>query len=256
MNTDDQNPHSVAAFIRAARVTDDPVGDFISDMRGERHVPAFKSSAEVRSFLRFRGACRGASTTVPYFWQRYKRWVARKRRRSKLGKIDLAKSIEHGRAVDPVRCAALELIENWAEHLVPGRSYGVRGIIECANERKQTGSMGDFEFVRPDFCKLLLVEASKNGRDIDATALGKYRLGKIAGQVHSGYRIEAAAEQSARKRAKGTKWRLSEWQFERERTLILAASGKATVRKALCRKVVRRIRRIKREETLASGNSP
>jgi hypothetical protein len=63
-------------FLRRARVTDDPVGDLISDMRRDPHVPRlFGGLRDLRAYLRSRGACPEALAAVPGFHRRYRAWI-------------------------------------------------------------------------------------------------------------------------------------------------------------------------------------
>jgi hypothetical protein len=69
-----------AAWLVRARVTDDPEGDLIADMRSELRrsveVPAlFPNMAAMRDYLVGRGASREVLAAVPGVWRRYRRWV-------------------------------------------------------------------------------------------------------------------------------------------------------------------------------------
>src|SRR5215204_4927084 len=71
-------PNWTRAFLARARVTDDPVGDLIVDMRADRNAPPlFKNINAVRGYLRTKNACMGALEAVPGFWRRYQRWIDR-----------------------------------------------------------------------------------------------------------------------------------------------------------------------------------
>ena len=70
--------NSIKQWLASARVTDNPVGDLIVDMRTEKDLPnRFRNIGEMRGFLRRKGACREALATVPAAWRRYSRWQAR-----------------------------------------------------------------------------------------------------------------------------------------------------------------------------------
>lgn len=68
----------VRAWLARARITDDPEGDFIADMRGERDLPyLFRNIEHMRTYLWLRGACFEAQAAVPGVWRRYDRWLSR-----------------------------------------------------------------------------------------------------------------------------------------------------------------------------------
>jgi hypothetical protein len=70
-------------FLAHARVTDDPAGDLIKDMRRDKTLPPlFGSIKEMREYLHRRGACLGALEAVPVVWRRYSTWLARNPTRS------------------------------------------------------------------------------------------------------------------------------------------------------------------------------
>jgi hypothetical protein len=72
-----------AAWLEAARATDDPAGDLISDMRRDlARDPAtfprlFPNIESMRGYLRSKGACREALQAVPTLWRRYRAWLDR-----------------------------------------------------------------------------------------------------------------------------------------------------------------------------------
>ena len=67
---------AVSDWLTAARVTDDPAGDLIADMRRDKTIPSlFGNIREMRSHLRLRGACPEALAAVPVVWRRYKSWL-------------------------------------------------------------------------------------------------------------------------------------------------------------------------------------
>lgn len=61
---------------RHARVTDDPAGDLVQDMRVDRAIMGqeFRSAAELCLYLRFKQACPEAIVTAPVVWRRYLAW--------------------------------------------------------------------------------------------------------------------------------------------------------------------------------------
>lgn len=71
-----------AAWLSRARITDDPEGDLIADMRAELRrgadIPGlFPNVAAMRAYLRSRGACPEALAAVPGVWRRYRKWLDR-----------------------------------------------------------------------------------------------------------------------------------------------------------------------------------
>lgn len=68
----------VKEWLSVARVTDDPAGDLIADMRLARDLPPiFKNKEAMRGYLRCKGACREAIAAVDDVWPRYRRWMDR-----------------------------------------------------------------------------------------------------------------------------------------------------------------------------------
>jgi hypothetical protein len=67
MSEPDHHRHTaVGRWLRHARITDDPAGDLIADMRREADLPAlFGNLEEMRSYLRGRNACREAMALRP-----------------------------------------------------------------------------------------------------------------------------------------------------------------------------------------------
>lgn len=66
-------------WLASARVTDDPAGDLIADMRREQEtMPSiFKNIREMRAYLVSRRACPDAMEAVPAVWRRYSSWLMR-----------------------------------------------------------------------------------------------------------------------------------------------------------------------------------
>jgi len=64
-------------WIATARITDDPEGDFVEDMRSDirnaKTSADFSDIAHLRRYLLLRGACQGAMEAVPGVWRRYRR---------------------------------------------------------------------------------------------------------------------------------------------------------------------------------------
>jgi hypothetical protein len=72
------------AWVLHAKITDDPEGDLIKDMRWDLREhpdtfpPMFPDMDSLQGYLRWkRNACQAALDTVPGVWRRYQRWVVR-----------------------------------------------------------------------------------------------------------------------------------------------------------------------------------
>jgi hypothetical protein len=139
-----------------------------------------------------------------------------------LGEVDPLDCMKTARTHDPERKAARDLIEQWARHLGSEKAYRVSEIIKSAGETAQGKQMGlgpaDWEHVRPEFHELLMTHAAKpNLRDVDPAKLGQW-LGRIRGQVHDVWRIEAASESESH----GNKWVLVKATSEPTRERVVA----------------------------------
>lgn len=71
-------------WLTRARITDDPEGDLIEDMRSDMRlgVPIprlFANAEEMHCYLVSRGACSEALACVPRVWRRYRQWMDRNR---------------------------------------------------------------------------------------------------------------------------------------------------------------------------------
>jgi hypothetical protein len=71
-----------AAWLAHARITNDPEGDLVADMRRELRrgadmPPVFHNRQELRSYLHSKGACAEALAVVPGVWRRYRAWLDR-----------------------------------------------------------------------------------------------------------------------------------------------------------------------------------
>jgi hypothetical protein len=65
---------SFSRWLAGARITDDPVGDLIGDMKVDGRLPkAFASCDELRSYFSLRGACAAALRQASPAWRRYQR---------------------------------------------------------------------------------------------------------------------------------------------------------------------------------------
>lgn len=70
-----------STWLASARITDDPEGDLIEDLRADRRLngrlPPIRTLADLSGHLRNRSACREAIEAVPDVWDRYVRWLCR-----------------------------------------------------------------------------------------------------------------------------------------------------------------------------------
>lgn len=65
-------------WLAQARVTDDPVGDFIADAAPiPKFLPRVRSASHLEVDLLLRHASRKAIAIVPEVWERYERWKTR-----------------------------------------------------------------------------------------------------------------------------------------------------------------------------------
>jgi hypothetical protein len=68
-------------WLAKARITDDPEGDLIEDMRRDAkangELPLFKNIHAMRAYLHSKGACHEALQAVPRVWRRYEHWLDR-----------------------------------------------------------------------------------------------------------------------------------------------------------------------------------
>jgi DNA primase large subunit len=59
-----------------AKITDDPVGDFIADFNADKKAPYdYESLDRLRLYLEVKGACPEAIAAARRAWKRYQRWV-------------------------------------------------------------------------------------------------------------------------------------------------------------------------------------
>src|SRR6266446_5954487 len=73
-----RNGQATRRWVAKARITDDPAGDLIADMRRDPALPGlFPNIQAMRDHLRRRGACREALAAVPVVWRRYRNWMDR-----------------------------------------------------------------------------------------------------------------------------------------------------------------------------------
>jgi hypothetical protein len=66
-------------WLKVARVTDDPAGDLIGDMKGDRTFPAVvRGRAPLARYLSSQGACAEAKEALSVVWARYRRWRSKR----------------------------------------------------------------------------------------------------------------------------------------------------------------------------------
>jgi hypothetical protein len=65
-------------WLKTARVTEDHVGDLITDMKADDQLPDVRSADELRRYIRScPDACDEALAVVPHAWRRYRNWKKR-----------------------------------------------------------------------------------------------------------------------------------------------------------------------------------
>jgi hypothetical protein len=78
------------AWLAEAKVTDNPVGDLIADMRrdADPKLPEdFPSVSHLKSYLYLRGACREALAVARTAWRRYRAWRDKAESHAKEGTV-------------------------------------------------------------------------------------------------------------------------------------------------------------------------
>jgi YozE SAM-like fold len=71
-------------WLAAAHVTNDPIGDFVSDARQDAQLPeTITSAARLRGYLRTRHASQEVLATVPAIWRRFQHWRDQRRCRNR-----------------------------------------------------------------------------------------------------------------------------------------------------------------------------
>jgi hypothetical protein len=58
-------------WLKTARITDTPQGDFIDDARSDSHFPNVQTWDQLDNYLLSRGACREAKEAAKLVWRRY-----------------------------------------------------------------------------------------------------------------------------------------------------------------------------------------
>jgi hypothetical protein len=65
-------------WLAKSRITDDPAGDLMADMRRDAALPPlFRNIREMRAYLVSRGGCPEALQAIPVVWRRYSSWLMR-----------------------------------------------------------------------------------------------------------------------------------------------------------------------------------
>ena len=79
VRADSEKPpaHTFLGYVSAARVSDAPTGDFITDARHDRNIPNAKSWEELRGYLRMKGAGQPVIDAAHAVWQNYRAWQRR-----------------------------------------------------------------------------------------------------------------------------------------------------------------------------------
>lgn len=73
-----EEPNWTRRRLERARITDDPEGDLITDMRTEPDIPEFPDLKSMRDYVRFkRMGDRLILAAVPGAWRRYRSWMDR-----------------------------------------------------------------------------------------------------------------------------------------------------------------------------------
>jgi hypothetical protein len=74
----DRKHNFTRQWLARARITDNPEGDLIADMRADPDIPPlFHNIDEMRGYLARKGACIPAMEAVRKVWPRYRRSVDR-----------------------------------------------------------------------------------------------------------------------------------------------------------------------------------
>jgi hypothetical protein len=69
-------PDTTRKFLQQSRVTNNPVGDLIGDMRTDPDLPPdFQTFSQLRDYIRSKSQDNGlVMAAVPGVWRRYQRW--------------------------------------------------------------------------------------------------------------------------------------------------------------------------------------
>jgi hypothetical protein len=70
-------PHYVKAWLKQARITDEPEGDLVTDMRTDPEIPHhFPTLKRMRDYVRLKSrGDRLIMAAVPGVWRRYRKWI-------------------------------------------------------------------------------------------------------------------------------------------------------------------------------------
>jgi hypothetical protein len=69
----DRVPISFKEFVRSRRVTDTPVGDFVTDAKRDSGFPDARSRQEMLDYLDMMGAPDAAVSAAKVLWRRYEK---------------------------------------------------------------------------------------------------------------------------------------------------------------------------------------
>jgi hypothetical protein len=107
-----------------------------------------------------------------------------------LGEKDPVASMDTAQQTDPLRVAALELVEHWRENLELNISYTAAEVVKIASQTSSIQVDGLYEqhYKMPEFFDLLEMQAGAGRGHIDPTKVGRWLM-SIRGQVHDGYKL-------------------------------------------------------------------
>jgi hypothetical protein len=60
-------------YVTKRRITDTPMGDFVTDARRDRTLPDVRSWDELRGYLSGKGACSGAIDAARDVWRQFQK---------------------------------------------------------------------------------------------------------------------------------------------------------------------------------------
>ena len=63
-------------WLAVARITRNPAGHLVMDMKADGELPALRSLAGLIRYLERHAACYGALQAAPVAWRRYRRWCS------------------------------------------------------------------------------------------------------------------------------------------------------------------------------------
>jgi len=69
-------PNYTRQWLKRAKITDDPEGDLIADMRTDPDIPhLFINRKRMRDYVRFKAGDPAILAAVPGVWRRYRKWL-------------------------------------------------------------------------------------------------------------------------------------------------------------------------------------